>query len=59
MHNIFCTVFTLLPPFPDTFSVPLVPTFPLGRTYSALLFSNFVEEKKRKDKKKNMTFSLV
>jgi hypothetical protein len=30
---------------------------PLGRTYSALLFSDFVEEK-RKDQKKNMTFLL-
>jgi hypothetical protein len=28
----------------------------LGRTCFALLFSNFIDEKKRKDKMKNMTF---
>jgi hypothetical protein len=42
--HIFCTLFTLLSPFPATSLLPLVPTFPLGRTCSALLFSDFVEE---------------
>jgi hypothetical protein len=31
-------------------------TSPQGRTCSAFLFSNFVGEKKRKEKRKNMTF---
>jgi hypothetical protein len=30
--------------------------FPLGRSCSSLLFFNFVEEKKRTDKMKNMIF---
>jgi hypothetical protein len=29
---------------------------PLGRTFSALLFSHFAEQKKKKEKKKAMTF---
>jgi hypothetical protein len=37
---------------------PLSHLLPLGRTCSALLFSDFVEEK-RKDSKKNMEFLLV
>jgi hypothetical protein len=32
---------------------------PLGRTCSTLQFSNFVEEKERKDEMKNITFSLI
>jgi hypothetical protein len=37
----------------------LPPTPPPGRTCSALLFSDFVEEKNIKDNKKNMAFLLV
>jgi hypothetical protein len=42
----FCTVFTLLPHFPTTYLLPLVPALPPERTCSALLLSDFAEEKK-------------
>jgi hypothetical protein len=44
VHSI-CTIFTLPHPFPISSSLQLVPTTP-GRTCSALLFFNFVKEKK-------------
>jgi hypothetical protein len=62
---IYIRVYTLFPlysssyPFPWHF--PHSPSCPLGRicsVYSALLFSNCVEEK-TKDKMRNMTFLLV
>jgi hypothetical protein len=52
---IFCTVFTLLSPFPIISPLLLIPTpCPPGRTCSTFLFSNFVEEKREK-----LTFLLV
>jgi hypothetical protein len=52
-------VFTLLPSFPNTSHLPLVPALHPGQECFALLFSNFVGEKKEKRKQKNMTFMLV
>jgi hypothetical protein len=46
--HIFCTAFTLLPPFPTTSLPQLVPTLSPGRTCSAVLFSKFGEQKKIK-----------
>jgi hypothetical protein len=57
MYTFYCTISALLPPFPNTSPLPCQPST-LGRTCSAFLFSNFVEEKKRKDKMKNMVFQL-
>jgi hypothetical protein len=39
--------------------MPTPSTLPPGRTCSALLFSDFVEEKNIKDNKRNMLFLLV
>jgi hypothetical protein len=55
MYTFYCTVLTLLLTFPNT-SPALMPVLSPGRVCSALLFSDFVEEKKIKDKKKNMIF---
>jgi hypothetical protein len=41
--HIFCTIFTLLPPFPTTSTLFLVPT----PSPVLPLFSNFVEEKSK------------
>jgi hypothetical protein len=49
-------MYTLFVPLPPP-SLPPPPT--LGRTYSTLLISDFVEEKTQKIKKKNMTFFPV
>jgi hypothetical protein len=43
-------------PFPNPFPLPWVLAFPTGQDLFALLFFNFVGEKKEKDKMKNMTF---
>jgi hypothetical protein len=52
-YQMFCTIFILLP-FPTTSLLPLVPApSSLGRTCSTLLFSNFVEGKPRRLKKKH------
>jgi hypothetical protein len=54
-----CTLFFFLS-LPSHLLLPTSATPPLPRrTYSALLFSDFVEEKTIKDKKRNMTFLLV
>jgi hypothetical protein len=58
MYTNFSTIFILLLPFSST-SHHLGQPSPLGWTWSALLFSDFVEEKQRKDKNKNMTFLLI
>jgi hypothetical protein len=54
MYTHYFSVFIFLPLFPTR-----SPTLPCPRTCSVLLFSHFVEEKKIKDKKKNMMFLLV
>jgi hypothetical protein len=57
VYTFYCTVFILLPLFPHTYPPPTGASPPtLGRTFSNLLFSDFVGEKKRKHKTKNMTF---
>jgi hypothetical protein len=50
LYTFYCSVFTLLPlsPTPLTHTGPP----PLGRNYSALLFSNFVGGKREKIKRK-------
>jgi hypothetical protein len=50
MCTYFLHYFTLLPLFPNTSPVTLVLVSPLGRTCSALLFFDFVEEKSEKIK---------
>jgi hypothetical protein len=42
-HFLHCIQFPI--PFPNTSTLLLVPALPLGRTCSALLFTNFVGEK--------------
>jgi hypothetical protein len=59
MYTYFCTVFTLLPPFPVTFPLPLVPTLLLGRTLFYSLVLRFCGRENRKDKKKNVSFLFV
>jgi hypothetical protein len=59
VHTFFCTVFTLLSPlFPTPLSSHSCqlppPPFP-GRTWFSFLYSDFVEEKRRKDTTKSMT----
>jgi hypothetical protein len=54
--HIFCTIFTLLHLFPNTSPFHWYYPSSLGRTCFSFLFSDFVEEKKRKDKMKNVTF---
>jgi hypothetical protein len=46
-------------PFPATCPLPLVPDFPPQKTFSTLLFYNFIEEKNTKDKIRNMVFLLL
>jgi hypothetical protein len=48
-------------PFPYLLSPPTGTNWPppLGRAYSALLFSDFVEEKNIKDKKGNIVLSCL
>jgi hypothetical protein len=52
LHHIHLPV-----PFPTSYSVPLVSISPLG--YSALLFSGFVEEKRRKQKVIFCLFGII
>jgi hypothetical protein len=55
----FCIVFTLLPHFPATSPTPqvLIPVLPPNRTYSLLLFFDFVDERREKIKRKTWHFS--
>jgi hypothetical protein len=47
----FCTVFTLLPPFPASSPISLVPALPqAGSVPPSLWFSDFVEEKRENEK---------
>jgi hypothetical protein len=48
----FCTIFTLLPPFPTTSPLPLAPTLTPDRTSSAHLFSDLWKNKRKKIKRK-------
>jgi hypothetical protein len=57
VYTTFCIGFTLLPLFPNTFPLPLMPVLPLSRNCSALLFPSFIEEKREKIKQKTW-FSL-
>jgi hypothetical protein len=57
---IFGTILTLLPPFPTNSPLPLLLiSLLLPQAGTTPPTSDFVEEKKRKDKKKNMAFLLV
>jgi hypothetical protein len=56
VYTFCCVVFTLLSPFPNTSSLPLVPALPPGRALSTLLFSDLVGKKKRKDKNKTKQY---
>jgi hypothetical protein len=54
-----CTLF--LPSYPLTLSTPpshWCQSTPLGRTYFAILFSDFVEEQRENIKRKTLHFSL-
>jgi hypothetical protein len=57
--NIFDTVFTLLTSLCPTFSFPLVSTFPPGQDLFSPPVLQIYRRKKRKDKKKNITFNLL
>jgi hypothetical protein len=61
VYTFFYTIFTFLPSFPAASPLPLVPaSYPLGRTCSALLFSDFVEEKRdKKEKEKHVIFACL
>jgi hypothetical protein len=48
----YCTIFTLIPPFPSICPFHWCQPSSLGRTCSALLFSDFVGEKREKIKRK-------
>jgi hypothetical protein len=58
LYTFYCTIFTLLPPFPNISSFPLVSALPLSRTCSTLLFSDFVREKTEMIEQKPWHFSL-
>jgi hypothetical protein len=54
VYTFYCSVFTLLPTFLNGFPPHWYQIYPVDRTCFTLLFSDFVGEKKRKDKTKNM-----
>jgi hypothetical protein len=53
---IICTVFTFLPPFPNTSSSHWCQPFPLEQDLFCPLVLQFCRRKNRKDQMKNMKF---
>jgi hypothetical protein len=52
MYKLFASYSLSYPPFSIASPLPLVPTHPTDRTCSIFLFSDFVEEKTEKIKRK-------